>query len=466
MELWTTWFSIVIRLKGAFSRQATFFWFITVTAAMTVRNNDFLGGVSSLIRSIWLERKCYQLILDFFHSTAVDLTKLKLLWCQCCFQILPLVKVNDRCILVADGTKPAKSGKKMPGVKLVHQESEDNSKPEFIMAHMCQSVGVLIQGVACVFCCPLATEIHEGVVFSNRDKRTLHDKLMALIFRLQISNGWYLVADAYYANKSIVLLLPENRDLISRVRHNAVAHEPANTPSKRKAGRPRKYGKKVVLWSEFETGGMQDIEVKLPTGESLSLKYKTMDLFWKPVGKKVRFVLVSHPSKGRMILLGTDMNLPAEDMIRIYALRFKIEVAFYQQIHTFGVYSYRFWMATLKPIKRGIKAIYPHCESEEYRQAIRRKLKAYHLYIQIGMIAQGLCQYLSCTKRASVYSNFRVYYRTISETKSPSEKIVAKSLENTVYEFLTSMPLDSAYGKFIWKKLNPAVMPDAMEEAA
>jgi len=465
MELWHPWFLVISQLRGAFTRQATFHWFVTVTAAMTVRNNDFLG-VTSLLRSFWLRKGCYQLLLDFFHSTAVDLEKLKRLWCQTCLQLFPLLIVNHRAVLVADGTKLSKSGKKMPGVKLLHQESENNNKPEFIMGHMCQSVGVLIQGLGAIFCCPLATEIHEGVIFSNRDKRTLHDKLMALIISLEVTVGWYLVADAYYANRGIINHLPKGCDLVTRVRNNAVAYRVPVISSEPKRGRPKKYGEKILLKSEFKAEDMRETEIKLPDGGSLSLKFKALDLLWKPVGRKVRFVLVSHPTKGKMILLGTDLDLPPEEMIRIYVLRFKIEVAFYQQIHTFGAYFYRFWMAVLKPVKRGTKAIFPHCESEDYRQAIRRKIRAYHLYIQVGMIAQGLCQYLSCTKMGQVYENFRVYFRTLNESNSPSEKVAAKSLQNTLFEFLHSIDFESAYGKFIWKNLDPAVMPDQLLEVA
>jgi hypothetical protein len=465
MELWNCWFSIILQLRQAFSRQSTFFWFITITAGMTVRNNDFLGGVSSIVRSCWLHEKCYQLILDFFHSSAVNLEKLKILWAQICFSVFPFIKINNRPLLVADGVKIGKSGKKMPGIKLVHQASDDNSKAEFIMAHMCQSIGILIQGSSSVFCCPLSTEIQEGIKFSNRDKRTLNDKLMDLIFRLKISFGWYLVADAFYANKGVVNLLPKNCHLISRVRHNAVAYAPALLPDKRNVGRPKKYGEKIILKSEFETG-MQEIKIKTPSKKVLDLKYKVLDLYWRPVTKKVRFILVSHSTKGKMILMGTDLSLCAKDMITAYIFRFKIEVSFYQQIHTLGAYSYRFWMKSLKPIKKRTKAIYPHKETEGYRQSIRKKLHAYHLYIHTGMIAQGLCQYLACTKIDMVFDNFKVFYRTISLTKSPSEKIVAKALKNTLFQFLVSIDSDSDYSKFIWKKLNPQVMPDNLEAAA
>ena len=48
------------------------------------------------------------------------------------------LRVNGRRVLVPDGIKVGKSGKKMPGVKLLHQESDSNTKPEYIMGHSLQ----------------------------------------------------------------------------------------------------------------------------------------------------------------------------------------------------------------------------------------------------------------------------------------------------------------------------------------
>jgi hypothetical protein len=35
-------------------------------------------------------------------------------------------------------------GKKMPGVKLLHQQSESNTKPEYIMGHSLQAIGLVV----------------------------------------------------------------------------------------------------------------------------------------------------------------------------------------------------------------------------------------------------------------------------------------------------------------------------------
>ena len=48
-----------------------------------------------------------------------------------------------------------------------------------------------------VFSVPLISRIHEGVVFSNRDKRTLLDKMIVLLESLKISEPFYFIADAY-----------------------------------------------------------------------------------------------------------------------------------------------------------------------------------------------------------------------------------------------------------------------------
>jgi hypothetical protein len=67
----------------------------------------------------------------------------------------------------------------------------------------------------------------------------------------------------------------------------------------------------------------------------------------------VRFVRGIHPTRGRLILLRTDLSLSAMDIIRLYGWRFKIELGFKPAIHTVGAYAYHFWMRAMTPICRG-----------------------------------------------------------------------------------------------------------------
>jgi hypothetical protein len=50
--------------------------------------------------------------------------------------------------LVGDGIKVSKEGKKMPGVKHLHQSADSNTKAEYIMGHSCQAVAFIGEKVA------------------------------------------------------------------------------------------------------------------------------------------------------------------------------------------------------------------------------------------------------------------------------------------------------------------------------
>ena len=65
---------------------------------------------------------------------------------------------------VADGIKVGKEGKQMPAVKCLHQESENNTKSEFIMGHSFQSIAILVRAATGqVVAAPLISRICEGL---------------------------------------------------------------------------------------------------------------------------------------------------------------------------------------------------------------------------------------------------------------------------------------------------------------
>ena len=201
--LWNHWWNLVCDLRPACARTRTFLWMSLCLMGMTARKD--LLGVTSIVRALGLESVCYDRLLDFFHSPALDLDKLTHAWCALLFRVNPgILRVNGRAVLVGDGIKVAKAGRKMPGVKKLHQQSESNYKPEYIFGHSCQAVALLTQALASVFALPLACRIHEGTVFSNRDHRTLLDKMILLLDSLGLKQSFYFVADAYYASGKIV----------------------------------------------------------------------------------------------------------------------------------------------------------------------------------------------------------------------------------------------------------------------
>jgi hypothetical protein len=142
------------------------------------------------------------------------------------------------------------------------------------------------------------------------------------------------------------------------------------------------------------------------------------------------------------------------DIIRIYGLRFKIEVSFKQALHVIGAYAYRFWMAAMTPLRRVSGNQYLHRTSEVYRNAVRRKIAAYHRHIQLGLIAQGLLQILSAMKPTLVWQSFGSWIRTIRPGLAPSEQVVAIALRNTFPEFLATASKTAILVKFLRDRLD------------
>ena len=56
-------------------------------AGMTIRTE--LLGVTSTIGALGLEPACYDRLLDFFRSPALDLSRLTRMWCALVFRIHP-----------------------------------------------------------------------------------------------------------------------------------------------------------------------------------------------------------------------------------------------------------------------------------------------------------------------------------------------------------------------------------------
>jgi len=242
LSLWNLWWDAIRLLRPAFSHLRSFLWFATIVAGLTVRTE--LAGVTSIIRALNMQPRLYNKLRDNFHSGAIKLDRLSALWTQAVLRLFPgPLRVNGRLVLVGDGIKIGKRGKKMPGVKLLHQQSESNTKPEYIMGHSLQAVSLLVEAAQSVFAVPLAVRIHEGLVWSNRDMRTLLDKMLALLGILDIKDPFYFVADAYYAAHKIVNgLLKNGNHLVTRAKSNAVAYAlPKPVKGRRKRGRPALY---------------------------------------------------------------------------------------------------------------------------------------------------------------------------------------------------------------------------------
>jgi len=450
--LWTMWFDAVGQLRPACARSKTYVWMVVVLIGLSIRAD--VAGVTSVVRVLGLLPRRYPRLLHLFHSSALKLDLLTELWVRWCGQHLTPMTVGPYLVCLADGLKVPKEGRKMPAVKKLHQVSDNNSKPPFIFGHSFQAISLLVRTAAGhVAAVPLAARIHEGVVWSNRDQRTLLDKLVLLFLPLAatLDAPVILVADAYYASRKVIgPLLAAAHHLVTRIRKNTVAYHPALQPHRRRRGRPRFYGPRVRLRDLFlDRSAFQTTASPVYGEHDVVIDYRCVDLLWRPVGRLVRFVLVRHPRRGSIMLLCSDLTMDPLDIIILYAYRFKIELGFRHALHVLGSYAYHFWMMAMTPIRRVSGNQYMHHKSQDYRQQVRRKLHAYHTHVQLGCIAQGLLQYLALSCGPTVWQLFRSWLRTMHPDRPPSELVVAHALRTSLPEFLAAGPSDTILAKFL-----------------
>ena len=458
MSLWMHWWNAIWLLRPACSRTRSFMWFATTVAGLTVRTE--MLGVTSVVRALKLHERFYDRLLGQFHSNAIKPDTLAALWARVVLRLFPHpLRVNGRLVLVGDGIKAAKRGKKMPAVKLLHQQSDCN-KPEYIMGHSLQAVSILMHAAKSVFAVPLAMRIHEGLVWSNRDRRTLLDKMLTLLGIVDIGQAFYFVADAYYASGKIINgLLDQNNHLVTRAKSNAVAYAPHVQHGPKKRGRPRIYAQKISLNSLFkDKQALHEAPSPVYGEKNVTLQYRTCDLMWRPAARIVRFVAVIHPTRGRCLLMCTATTLSTLEIIRLYGLRFKIEHTFKQAVRVIGSLAYHFWMKKMKPLRRRNGNQYLHRESLDYRNAVKRKMNAYHLFIQAGIVSQGLVQYLAAVFPQLVWDSFGSWLRTVRPGIPPSELVVATALRQRLPHFLLDTAENNCFAKFILDRQDPHKM--------
>lgn len=450
---------VFFELRPAFSRLRTAQWAGLIVLGFCIRRDT--AGVTSFVRAFGLRPNCYQSLLDCFSSQAVNLDLLNQLWLKLCLRTFNPVLVQGRIVLACDGIKAPKEGRRMPSVKLCHQSSTNNSKPEFIMAHSMQMLSLLVEGfgkkISAVL---LSARIHEGLVFSNRDHRTLLDKMntmVAVTLSLEKKN-FLLVADAYYSSAALLdSMAAQNGAMLVRVRNNAVGYLPALPSAKPRRGRPKKYGERVAIFDLFKVRSNKFTSISSPIRdeEGVTIRYLDIELLWKQLKGNVRFILCDHPTRGQCILMTNDRNLKPEEAIRLYHARFGIETSFKALVHTVGGFGYHFWMKDMDKLKRCDGAQYLHRKTMEYREKVRRKMNSYHVFVNLAAIAQGLLCYLAIAHKDLVWQTFGAWMRTIRKDIAPSEAVTSEALRESLSEYLQSKDDPLSFKKFLLEKSNP-----------
>jgi hypothetical protein len=118
-------------------------------------------------------------------------------------------------------------------------------------------------------------------------------------------------------------------------------------------------------------------------------------------------------------------------------------------VRQIGSFAYHFWMKDMIPLRYRNGNQYLHCKSDDYRTRVKRKMRAYHAFIQAGVVAQGLLQYLAVVAPKLVWDSFGSWLRTIRPGIPPSELVVANALRQTLPDFLLAPSKSDSLTKFI-----------------
>jgi uncharacterized membrane protein len=270
-----------------------------------------------------------------------------------------------------------------------------------------------------------------------------------------------LVLDAYFAVGPVFAILKQVRHsagqdllhLVTRAKSNVVAYADA-PPKTGDPGRPRIWGEKLNLIELFETRGkcFEPLRIEL-YGKTRELAFLCLDLIWKPVGEKIRFVLVADDAE-RFILMGSDLSLSARDMILAYSYRFKIEVSFKVLKHVIGVFFYRFWTHVWPRIGKASNSDLSTVQDQRGRRLIADAADAVEAFVNFGCIATGILQILALNFHETIWRRYMGWLRTVSSS-IPSEEVVRSVVQQEYYHNFRAFSTDAIYRIIVSKNRGP-----------
>ncbi len=494
---------ILARFESYFARRASFSWFVVIIFGLLVRLDQH--GVTSLIRWLGLEPDLYLSCLSFFRATSWTLADLQACWSKIVQEQFPLVTIGDYLVIIGDGIKVSKEARKMPAVKRLHQESANSGKAEYIFGHHHGVLGILAGSEKKQFCVPVAAEIHEGMksirefqdlIDSGPTDETSADQAgaadsdgvddsktpvngsiitfmaaMARALAKQLDRKCLLVLDAYFAASPAFSFISDLVDaggerllhLVTRAKGNVVAYESPPEQKTRRRGRPRLYGKKLILAELFRSrcSEFQPVEV-VAYGKKKYVSCLCLDLIWKPLKDQVRFVLVIDGAE-KFILMCSDLLLDPALIITAYGYRFKIEVCLKMLKLLIGSFCYHFWSKACPKRDRCGNSDVDSVTDDKDKVAIAKAAKAIEAFVNFGCIATGILQLLALKYEQLIWRSYRGWLRTKS-SEIPSEETVLSVIRENFFHNFDEFSNTAVYAIITAKKRN--VFMERHREAA
>ena len=244
--------------------------------------------------------------------------------------------------LVIDDTLIPRQSKKAPGSIIRHDHAKRSNRPQFLLAQCWVTLGVSVLGIGGrKYVLPIVSRSvpAEG----NRNKLTIALTLVRSLAPVMMNRSVRLLFDAWFMRARLVLpLLTRKMQIIGQARCDAALFMPPEVLPKPCRGRPKTYGVKITPEAIQH---LPTTEIKLTLyGKEQLIRLRTvvaMARFLK--GAPVRAVWCEFYDADKQrwsktrLLLATETQLTAEEILHLYARRWGIEPLFHNLKRWWGV---------------------------------------------------------------------------------------------------------------------------------
>lgn len=258
---------------------------------------------------------------------------------------------------VIDDTVIERVSRKAPGVATHHLHNRKPNRPSFIngqcLVSLCGAVRLKSGDVAAL---PFMHKLYkreatgssdsgEGKATERKDKLSLAASLVGSAADALGETERVLLVDSWYMRERLITTCLERKfDVIGQVRIDTALYEIPTEPTRKRRGRPRKYGNKITLEAVRRSRQWECNEMKL-YGNTQKVIFRSSECYAKFLGtRRVRVVWVAilsdeHTSVKDVqpkIILSTDPSLDPLEIIRRYEMRWSIESSFRTLKHVRG----------------------------------------------------------------------------------------------------------------------------------